>query len=213
MCKRNGKPRYLSVCSGIEAASVAWEPLGWEPAAFSEIEPFPSAVLAHHWPDVPNLGDMTEHERWNIEPGSIDVLAGGTPCQAFSVAGLRKGLDDHRGGLTRTFVEIAGRLKPRWIVFENVPGLLSMHDNSFGNLLAALVGAGSALVPPRGLKWTAAGMVAGPERVAGWRTLDAQFFGVPQRRRRVFVVALAVPPGFGRGWRTCWNPMRRAGSF
>ena len=158
--------RYLSVCSGIEAASVAWEPLGWEPAAFAEVEKFPSAVLAHHWPQVPNLGDMTRHESWNL--GAIDLLVGGTPCQSFSVAGLRKGLHDPRGGLMLTFLEIAQRQRPRWIVWENVPGVLSSDG---GRDFGAFLGALGAL----GYGWA-------------YRVLDAQWFGVAQRRRRVFVV-------------------------
>ena len=104
--------KYLSVCSGIEAATVAWHPLGWEPVAFSEVNPFASAVLAHHWPHVPNLGDMTQHENWPIEPGSIDLLVGGTPCQSFSVAGLRRGLADPRGNLALVYLAILDRLRP-----------------------------------------------------------------------------------------------------
>ena len=164
--QHEGKVRYLSVCSGIEAASVAWEPLGWEPAAFAEVEKFPSAVLAHHWPQVPNLGDMTRHESWNL--GAIDLLVGGTPCQSFSVAGLRKGLHDPRGGLMLTFLEIAQRQRPRWIVWENVPGVLSSDG---GRDFGAFLGALGAL----GYGWA-------------YRVLDAQWFGVAQRRRRVFVV-------------------------
>jgi site-specific DNA-cytosine methylase len=159
--------RYLSVCSGIEAASMAWEPLGWQPAAFAEVEKFPSAVLAHHWPQVPNMGDMNNHEQWDLP--SIDVLVGGTPCQSFSVAGLRKGLRDPRGGLMLTFLEIAQRRRPRWIVWENVPGVLSSHG---GRDFGAFLGALGAL----GYGWA-------------YRVLDAQWFGVAQRRRRVFVVA------------------------
>ena len=159
--------RYLSVCSGIEAASMAWEPLGWQPAAFAEVEKFPSAVLAHHWPQVPNMGDMNNHEQWDLP--AIDVLVGGTPCQSFSVAGLRKGLRDPRGGLMLTFLEIAQRRRPRWIVWENVPGVLSSHGGrDFGAFLGAL---GSL-----GYGWA-------------YRVLDAQWFGVAQRRRRVFVIA------------------------
>ncbi len=164
--QHEGKVRYLSVCSGIEAASVAWEPLGWEPSAFAEVEKFPSAVLAHHWPQVPNMGDMTRHESWNL--GAIDLLVGGTPCQSFSVAGLRKGLHDPRGGLMLTFLEIAQRQRPRWIVWENVPGVLSSHG---GRDFGAFLGALGAL----GYGWA-------------YRVLDAQWFGVAQRRRRVFVV-------------------------
>ena len=158
--------RYGSVCSGVEAATAAWHPLGWEPQWFSEIEKFPSAVLAHHYPDVPNLGDMTQFQEWPNDP--IDLLVGGTPCQSFSVAGLRKGLDDPRGNLMLTYLAIAERNKPRWLVWENVPGVLSSNrGRDFGTFLAALgkIGYGFA-----------------------YRVLDAQYFGVAQRRRRVFVV-------------------------
>ena len=288
--QESGPLRYLSVCSGIEAASVAWEPLGWKPAGFSEIEKFPSAVLAHHWPDVPNLGDMTQYEGWNyayeksdktpavaLESGdslphdgrsiqrdageteqslrslrvcdgeassgsrpsngasarhpmpslqreaadsrgqrlgdagvglleraridftSIDLLVGGTPCQAFSVAGLRRSLEDERGNLSLTYIHLldeideariaAGR-PPTVCVWENVPGVLSTKDNAFGCFLGALAGSGCALQPPGG-RWGNAGYVRGPKRQVCWRVLDAQYFGVAQRRRRVFVVANA----------------------
>jgi DNA (cytosine-5)-methyltransferase 1 len=131
--------RYLSVCSGIEAASVAWHHLGWEPVGFSEIEPFPAAVLAHRFPSVPNFGDMTKYEQWPLQPGSIDLLVGGTPCQSFSVAGLRAGLSDPRGGLMLTYLEIARRLRPRWVVWENVPGVLSSNGGrDFGSFLGAM---------------------------------------------------------------------------
>jgi DNA (cytosine-5)-methyltransferase 1 len=161
--------KYLSVCSGIEAASKAWESIGWKPVAFSEIEPFPSAVLKHHWPEVPNLGDMSKYEQWNIQSGSVDLLVGGTPCQSFSVAGLRQGLKDPRGNLMLTYLAIAERLKPRWLVWENVPGVLSSNGGKdFGTFLGAL--------GELGYEWA-------------YRVLDAQWFGVAQRRRRVFVVA------------------------
>ncbi len=186
--------KYLSVCSGIEAASVAWHPLGWEPLAFSEIEPFPRKVLAHHYPDVPCHGDFTtlKDQPWIKD---ADVLVGGTPCQAFSVAGLRQSLNDDRGNLTLEFVRLANaiddlRSDPAIIVWENVPGVLSVADNAFGCFLAALVGNDTPLVPTGG-KWTNAGLVVGPQRSAAWRILDAQYFGVAQRRRRVFVVASA----------------------
>jgi len=199
---------YGSVCSGIEAASVAWESLGWQPAWFSQFDPehnykrqadFPSRVLAHHWPHVPNLGDMTKIAdlvRWGaIE--APDVLVGGTPCQAFSVAGLRKGLSDPRGQLTISFGELADaidekREKPCTIIWENVPGVLNSKDNAFGCFLALLAGESCELQPP-GRKWTNAGCVSGPKRIVAWRVLDAQYFGVAQRRRRVFVVASADP--------------------
>ena len=193
--------RFGSVCSGIEAASVAWAPLGWKAAWLSEIDRFASAVLAHHYPDVPNLGDMTTLAM-RILAGEIeapDVLCGGTPCQAFSIAGLRKSLEDARGNLSLTFCEIANAIdivrlragKHASIVFwENVPGVLSTKDNAFGCFLAGLAGEDDPLVPPGG-KWTNAGCVFGPQRAVAWRVLDAQYFGVAQRRRRVFVVASA----------------------
>lgn len=158
--------RFLSVCSGIEAASVAWNPLGWSAVAFSEIEPFPCAVLAHHYPDVPNWGDMTKYKEW--PDADVDLLCGGTPCQSFSVAGLRKGLDDPRGNLMLTFGAIAGRYRPRWLVWENVPGVLSSNGGrDFGAFLGMLGELGYGVA---------------------YRILDAQYFGVAQRRRRVFVV-------------------------
>ncbi len=160
--------KYLSVCSGIEAATVAWHHLGWEPAGFAEIEKFPAQVLAHHYSRVPNFGDLTEHDQWPLEPRAVDLLVGGTPCQAFSVAGLRRGMDDARGQLTLEFVRLAARLRPRWVVWENVPGVLSSGGGrDFGSFLGALgeLGYGYA-----------------------YRVLDAQYFGVAQRRRRVFVV-------------------------
>ncbi|MBT1778404.1 phage N-6-adenine-methyltransferase [Enterobacter hormaechei] len=193
--------KYGSVCSGIEAASKAWEPLGWKPAWFSEIEPFPSAILAHHWPEITNLGDMTQIAD-AVRTGNVeapDVLVGGTPCQAFSIAGLREGLSDDRGQLTLSYVELANAIDAKRrergepeaiIVWENVPGVLSSKDNAFGCFLAGLAGESSELQPAGG-KWTHAGCVSGPERVIAWRVLDAQFFGVAQRRRRVFVVASA----------------------
>lgn len=117
--------KYLSVCSGIEAATVAWHPLGWEPVAFSEVEPFPCKVLAHHYPQVPNYGDMTKFKEW--PNANVDLLVGGTPCQSFSVAGLRKGLDDPRGNLMLTYLAIAAKYRPQWLVWENVPGVLSSN--------------------------------------------------------------------------------------
>ena len=193
--------RFGSVCSGIEAASVAWHPLGWQAAWLSEIEPFPSAVLAHHYPNVPNLGDMTALPD-RILSGEVeapDLFCGGTPCQAFSVAGLRNSLDDARGNLSLTFVGIANAIDhvrsvrsapPAIIFWENVPGVLSTKDNAFGCFLAALAGEDDPIIPP-GEKWTNAGCVYGPQRAVAWRVLDAQYFGVAQRRRRVFVVASA----------------------
>nr|WP_247750185.1 DNA cytosine methyltransferase [Rhizobium sp. 16-449-1b] len=188
--------RYLSVCSGIEAATVAWHPLGWQAVAYSEIEKFPSAVLAHHYPDVPNLGDFTKIDVSTL--GRVDILAGGTPCQAFSVAGLRQSLADARGNLSLEYVRLAHELAAhnglRNAVWENVVGVLSTKDNAFGCFLAGLVGADAAIEPPRRGKWPGAGMVSGPKGRAAWRVLDAQYFGVAQRRRRVIVVA-----DFGNG--------------
>lgn len=159
--------KYGSVCSGVEAATAAWHPLGWTPQWFSEIEKFPSAVLAHHYPDVPNLGDMTKFKEWP-DDRSIDLLVGGTPCQSFSVAGLRKGLDDPRGNLMLTYLAIAAQYQPKWLVWENVPGVLSsQRGRDFGTFLGALGQLGYGFA---------------------YRVLDAQYFGVAQRRRRVFVV-------------------------
>ena len=193
--------RYGSLCSGIEAASVAWEPLGWQPAWFAEIEPFPCAVLAHHWPHVTNHGDMTLLVG-KILSGAVeapDILVGGTPCQAFSVAGLRGSLDDERGNLTLVLIRILDAIDfirarngqpPCILVWENVPGVLNTKDNAFGCFLGGLAGE-SLPLEPAGKKWTNAGAVLGPTREIAWRVLDAQFFGVPQRRRRVFAVASA----------------------
>ena len=178
---------------------MAWKPLGWRAAWFSEIEPFPSAVLAHHYPATPNHGDMTALPG-RIRAGDVeapDLLCGGTPCQAFSVAGLRRSLDDARGNLTLTFVEIADAIdavrlrrgQDRAIIFwENVPGVLNTEDNAFGCFLGSLAGEDCAL-KPAGRRWTDAGCVLGPTRAVAWRVLDAQYFGLAQRRRRVFVVA------------------------
>ncbi|MFJ5483777.1 DNA cytosine methyltransferase [Pectobacterium actinidiae] len=191
--------QYGSVCSGIEAVSLAWEPLGLQAAWFSEIEPFPCALLAHRYPAVPNLGDMTAIAS-QIRAGHVvapDILVGGTPCQAFSIAGARQGLDDPRGALTLSYVELANAIDqirlenhqpPAALVWENVPGVLSDHSNAFGHLLGALAGERRALEPP-GRAWTHAGCVSGPRRRIAWRVLDAQHFGVAQRRRRVFLMA------------------------
>lgn len=161
------KLKYGSVCSGVEAATVAWHDLGFEPQWFSEVDAFPSAVLQHHYPNVPNHGDMTKFKEWNNDK-TIDLLVGGTPCQSFSVAGLRQGLSDPRGNLMLTYLAMAEQLKPKWLVWENVPGVLSSNGGrDFATFLTAMgeIGYGFA-----------------------YRVLDAQYFGVPQRRRRVFVV-------------------------
>ena len=168
--------RYVSIFSGVEAATLAWEPLGWEPLAFAEVDRFPSAVLAERWPDVPNLGDVTE-VKWNerFERGSVGLVVGGSPCQSFSVAGRRDGLDG-ASGLMWEWVRCVRELMPRWVVWENVPGALSSgHGEDFGCLLRSLDDLGYGVV---------------------WRVLDAQFFGVAQRRRRVFLVGRlgAEPP-------------------
>ena len=165
--------KYLSVCSGIEAASVAWQPLGWEAVGFSEIEKFPSQVLAHHYPDVTNFGDMTKYKEWNLD--TVNLLVGGTPCQSFSVAGLRKGLEDPRGNLALTYCGILDHFRPQWFVWENVPGVLSSGGGrDFGSFLGAVAELGYGFA---------------------YRVLDAQYFGVAQRRRRVFVV------GYFGDWR------------
>jgi len=158
---------YLSVCSGIEAATTAWHPLGWKAVGFSEIETFPSAVLKHHYPTVPNFGDMTKYKEWNIN-GTVELLVGGTPCQSFSVAGLRKGLEDPRGNLALVYCGILDHFRPKWFIWENVPGVLSSNKGGdFGSFLGAVAELGYGFA---------------------YRVLDAQYFGVPQRRRRVFVV-------------------------
>lgn len=168
--------KYFSVCSGIEAASVAWEPLGWKPAGFSEIEPFPCAVLSHRFPDVKNYGDMTKCHEWEIGNGTAELLVGGTPCQSFSIAGKREGMDDPRGQLAIKFFDIVRKLRPRWIVWENVPGVLSSNQGrDFGAFLSEMGKCGYGFA---------------------YRILDAQYFGVPQRRRRVFVV------GYLGDWRS-----------
>ena len=158
--------KFATVCSGIEACSSAWEPLGWEAQFFSEIEPFPCEVLKHHYPTVPNYGDMTQYKEW--KDGSVDVICGGTPCQSFSVAGLRKGIESPNGQLMLTFGAILEKYKPRWMVWENVPGVLSSNrGKDFGTFLGMLGELGYGFA---------------------YRVLNAEYFGVAQRRRRVFVV-------------------------
>ena len=193
--------RFGSVCSGIEAASVAWSILGWEAAWLSEIEPFPCEVLKHRIPNVPNHGDMTllPEKIRNGEVEATELFCGGTPCQAFSVAGNRGSLSDSRGNLSLTFCEIANEIdevrtargeKPCVVFWENVPGVLNTKDNAFGCFLGELVGADAPVTTDSG-RFPCAGYVTGPKRKAAWRVLDAQYFGVPQRRRRVFVIASA----------------------
>lgn len=160
--------RYLSVCSGIEAATVAWAPLGWRPLGVSEIEPFARAVLAQRLPYVPQLGDLHAHRSWPFESGDVELLVGGTPCQSFSVAGLRNGLDDPRGKLALVYIELARRIRPRWILWENVPGVLSAdRGRAFGSFLGGLAELGYGFA---------------------WRVLDARYFGLAQQRKRVFLV-------------------------
>lgn len=182
--------RYGTFCSGVEGVSVAWEPLGcFEPVFFSEIDAFASAVLAHRWPEISNLGDLTalDLSSWR---GRVDVAWGSTPCQAFSFAGLRRGMADKRGSLTLAFVERVEEIDPTYVVWENVKGVLSDKSNAFGCLLGALAGEDGPLLPPGG-KWSHAGYVLGPKRTIAWRLFDAQHGGVPQRRERVFLVGSA----------------------
>ena len=178
--------RYISLFSGIEAASVAWEPLGFEPVAFAEVEPFPSAVLAARWPDVPNLGDVTKVD-WKEWNGAADVVIGGSPCQSYSIAGLRKGLADPRGNLMLEFLRACFEVDPEWVVWENVPGVLSSNG---GRDFQALLESVADLWPRGG---------------GCWRVLDAQFFGVAQRRRRVFLVVNA------RDWRRALAVLQEPG--
>jgi DNA (cytosine-5)-methyltransferase 1 len=177
---------YLSVCSGIESASVAWKSLGWNPLAFSEVETFPSKVLEHHYPLTPNLGDMTKYKEWSFN-ASVDLVVGGTLCQSFSVSGLRRGLEDPRGNLALAYVGILDQFKPTWCIWENVPGVLSSNGGKdFSALLSALVDIGYGFA---------------------YRVLDAQYFGVPQRRRRLFLV------GCLRGWESATQVLFEQGCY
>lgn len=189
---------YISVCSGIEAATSAWHGLGWTPIAFSEIEPFPCAVLQHHYPHVPNLGDMTKFHDWpDFKPIRIHLVVGGTPCQAFSVAGLREGLNDPRGNLTLTFLGVVSKYMPDWVVWENVPGVLSNITTDHPTEMAApddlREGEEREYIEDyeadssHALSCFMDGLQKLGYGVA-LRCLDAQYFGVAQRRRRVFVV-------------------------
>jgi DNA (cytosine-5)-methyltransferase 1 len=185
--ERSGSMRFASVCSGVDAASVAWLPLGWRCEFFSEIAPFPSAVLAHHYPHVPNFGDMNDFRSW--PDATFDVLVGGTPCQSFSMAGFRAGIADPRGNLALVYLEILRRYRSRWFVWENVPGVLSSgQGRDFGSFIGGLAELGYGFC---------------------WRTLNARYFGVAQQRARVFVVgclgdwasaaAVLLEPGSLRG--------------
>lgn len=189
--------RYGSVCSGIEAASVAWEPLGWQPAFFSDIEAFPRAVLKHRFPHVPLHGDFTTIGADDYGP--IDLLVGGTPCQDYSIAGLRAGVDGARGNLTFAFASLAYAKRPRWIVWENVPGVFSLNGGrDFGAILATFSGRHGHVFEPPPDGWGNSGFVEPADADSyglAWRVLDAQYTrvdghgrAVPQRRKRVFVV-------------------------
>lgn len=212
---------FATGCSGIGAPEVAWgDRLGWKCLWCSEIEPFPSAVLAYRWPDVPNVGDfLTIAKRVDAdELEAPDVFCAGTPCQAFSVAGLRQSLDDPRGGLTLEFIRIANAfdrqrrrrgLPETILLWENVPGVFSAKDNPFGCFLAGLLGLDAPVIPQNG-KWRNYGDLVAKRRVA-WRTLDAQYFDVAQRRKRVFLIA-TTRPGFrpARGLFECGSVPRTA---
>ena len=190
--------RYLSLFSGIEAATVAWETLGWEAVGFAEFEDFPKAVLAHHYPDVPDLGDVTKITKEQIIAlGHIDIVVGGSPCQDLSVAGKRAGLRNDDGSTTRSglfdeqmrIFEIAREYNGcRYLLWENVPGAFSSNNgNDFRYVLEIMVG-GSVPLPPD--RWRNSGVAISGDgrRLVEWRVLDAQYFGVPQRRRRIFAL-------------------------
>jgi len=189
--------KFGSVCSGIEAASVALTPLGFEASWFSEIADFPSRVLKHHYPDIPNHGDMNDFPDL-IESGVIeapDMLCGGTPCQAFSLAGWKQGLNDTRGKLTLKFIEIADAIDKKRkshgkgesiVLWENVEGVLKDKTNAFGIFISGLAGLDEEL-PSR--KWSLSGVLYGKNRNLAWRLLDAKYFGLPQQRRRLFLIA------------------------
>lgn len=167
--------RYVSLFSGIEAATVASDPLGWHPVCFAELDEFPSAVLAHRYPSVPNVGDVT---RVDWRRYKCDLVVGGSPCQSFSIAGKREGLQGE-SGLMYEYIRAVREIRPEWFLWENVPGALSSEGGeAFRQLLSEMDKLGYGLA---------------------WRVLDAQFFGVAQRRRRLFLV--------GR-FRTCPPPSR-----
>ena len=157
--------KYISLFSGIEAASCAWVPLGWEPIAFSEVDPFCCELLSRRYPNVPNLGDIREVD-WMPYRGAVDVVVGGSPCQSFSIAGSRESLRGE-SALCFEYYRAVRDIAPRWFLWENVPGVFSTRDNAFGQFLGKMEELGYSMA---------------------WRTLDAQFFGVAQRRRRVFLV-------------------------
>ena len=209
--------KYASVCSGIEAATVAWHPLGFQPVWFSQYDPehnydkgldFPSEVLKHHYPQVPNLGDMLKIRDNEIYHNTeFDILVGGTPCQGFSIAGLRGGLDDDRSSLSLEFVRILDEKRPRWFVWENVPGVITSESgegneegeesedsgssSDFARIISAFTGRDIA-----DQDFEKAGIISGEFYSIAWRIFDSQYFGVPQRRRRIFVVG-----HIGEDWR------------
>ena len=198
--------RYASVCSGIEAATVAWHELGFEPVWFSQYDPewnydkygpdFASRVLQHHYPSVPNLGDMTKlRDNQIYKDEKFDLLVGGTPCQAFSIAGLRQGLDDDRSNLALEYVRILKDKQPQWFVWENVPGVLNSNGGAdFASIISGFTGQ-----PVTRQKFTRWGSCLGrtaTDYSISYRILDSRYFGVPQRRRRVFVVG-----HIGTDWR------------
>lgn len=179
--------RYVSVFSGVEAASLAFGQLGWDPVCFCEVDEFPSAVLRKRFPRVPNLGDITKVKWREVERewGAADLVVGGSPCQSFSIAGNRTGLEGE-SGLMWEYVRCVRELMPRWVLWENVPGALSSSNGEdFGCLLRSLDELGYGLA---------------------WRVLDAQFFGVAQRRRRLFLVGSLGDGGAERACEVLFEP-------
>lgn len=193
----NNKLTFGSICSGIEASQLAFEPFGFEQLWSSEIAEFPSKVLDYHYPSIPNLGDMVNLPDLILE-GKVeapDLLCGGTPCQAFSLAGWKNGLEDKRGQLTITFIEIANAIdKIRLnnnksnsiILWENVEGVLNDKTNPFGNFIAGLAGFDDEI---KATKWSKSGYLEGPNRNVAWRVIDAKYFGLAQQRKRLYVLA------------------------
>lgn len=199
--------RFLSLFAGVGGFDLGLERSGHECIGQVEIDPFCRRVLERHWPHVARWSDVREWQGHGDE--SVDLVCGGSPCQAFSIAGLRKSLSDDRGNLVFEFLRVCNAANPAWIIWENVPGVLSTQDNAFGCFLAAMVGADAPLISPleRG-RWSDAGMVAGPQRAAAWRCLDSQHFGVAQRRRRVFLIA---GPSIERLSQILFEPESRCG--
>jgi DNA (cytosine-5)-methyltransferase 1 len=222
--------RFISLFSGIEAASVASAELNWQAVAFSEIEPFPCKLLAHKYPQTPNLGDITKVD-WSAWRGKADIVVGGSPCQAFSISGNRNGLNDERGNLTLEYCKAVHAVKPKYVFWENVPGVLSDKTNAFGCLLAALTGADEPLTAEASdelfyafttdkqentQSWKGAGVAISADAdhySVAWRVLDAQYFGVPQRRRRVFLVGCLGADGWREACEILFECERHAGYF